>query len=479
MKIAFCTTCKNRTPHLQIMLPQNLQDNPHSKFIIVNYNTEDNLLDYLRVNHSTAINSGQLVLYSHLDAPRFKMAHAKNMAHRCAMLEGADILVNLDADNITGPGFEDWITAQFSERDDIFLWANMIKGEMIRGISGRIVVTSNAFLKAGGYDEEKFDGWGSDDKDFHVRLNDLGYTGEQIPPRYLLAIPHNDKVRFREYPEAAQNQDESDIIAGRNWARVAFATTAAGVEWHTVTKAVVNNGKIGCGRVFRNFDLSTPILIKPRPTRVFGIGLHKTGTTSLHEAMGLLGYDSWHWSSAHAAKAIWREMNTTGRSPTLERYHALCDLPIPLLFTKLDAAYPGSKFILTLRDENEWLRSVEKHWNPETNKWRMQWETDPFTNTIHKVIYGQTEFDAALFLARYRRHNTYVLEYFQDRLDDLLVLHNGAGWPALCEFLDLPIPDRSYPHENSASEPGYPYRHRRRMRHKRRARRGAPAESRR
>jgi hypothetical protein len=37
---------------------------------------------------------------------------------------------------------------------------------------------------------------------------------------------------------------------------------------------------------------------------------------------------------------------------------------MPEVFKQLDKAYPGSKFILTMRPEAAWLRSVERHWDP-------------------------------------------------------------------------------------------------------------------
>lgn len=49
----------------------------------------------------------------------------------------------------------------------------------------------------------------------------------------------------------------------------------------------------------------------------------------------------------------------------LERHYALCDPPIPILYEKLDQAYPGSKFILTVRNEDKWLTSVRNHWSRE------------------------------------------------------------------------------------------------------------------
>ena len=101
------------------------------------------------------------------------MAHAKNMAHRLGILEGADVLVNLDADNFTGQDFAGYIGEQMQNPQQ-FMWARKDPGDgRPRGISGRIIVTRAAFLAAGGYDE-KYTTWSPDDKDFHARLERMG-----------------------------------------------------------------------------------------------------------------------------------------------------------------------------------------------------------------------------------------------------------------------------------------------------------------
>jgi hypothetical protein len=328
--------------------------------------------------------------------------------------------------------FAEWIARQFEGGDRIFLWSNMIRGVMPRGISGRIAVTRQAFLNAGGY-SEKYDTWGPDDKDFNARLRRLGYGGREIEPMFLMeGVRHNDRLRFREYPEVKHSACEETFTIDAD-------TTIA------------NFGKFGEGIVYRNFDLFNglfePIQLYPLPTRIFGIGMHKTATTSLHTALTRLGLDSAHWKNAHWAKAIYNEMTTVGRSATLEKNYALCDLPIPLLFRKLDRAYPGSKFILTVRDEAKWLQAVRDHWSYDYNIYRKSWDTDPFTHRLHTLLYGQRGFDAELFLARYRRHNAEVLEYFRDRQDDLTVMNvdAGDGWPSLCKLLRQQIPAEPYP----------------------------------
>jgi hypothetical protein len=421
---------------LKTTLPLNLDNNRDALFVVLNYGSQDELMSYLETEYERELSDGRLVCYSHFDNARFRMAHAKNMAHRLGVLEGANLLVNVDADNLTGVGFDDFVQKQFEQQgENVFLWARMIKGEMVRGVSGRIAISRKCFVKSGGYDETKFDTWGSDDKDLNLRLRKLGYEGIEIDPVYLDGVSHNDKIRFKEYPQIAQIVVDESII----------------VDKSTAAHGVVNSGVFGCGVVYKNFDFEEPILLKPVPTRIFGIGMHKTATTSLHTALRLLGYESWHWSSAHVAKSIWREMHESGRSETLERHYALCDLPIPLLYKELDAVYPGSKFILTIRNERRWLEATMRHFSSAFNKWRAGWDNDPFTHRIHKILYGRTEFDPDIFLERYKRHNADVLDYFKYRPRDLLIMNvdNGDGWDKLCPFLKCEVPvDVIYPTEN-------------------------------
>lgn len=428
MKIVFCTTCKGRTSHLARTLPQNLRDNPDATFVVLDYNDQHDLAGYINHNHTADIESGRLVVYHYREPGPFQMAHAKNMVHRLGILEGGDVLVNQDADNFTGSGFSAYIREHFEKAHNSFLWARMVKEgaqRLPRGISGRIVVSKDAFILAGGYDE-KYNVHSPDDKDFNARLQRLGFNRKEIDRQFLNVILHTDRLRFREYPHAAGQFTEDFYIDQEN--------------------TVVNAGNFGCGLVWRNYQ-SDPVRLLPVPTRIFGIGMHKTATTSLHTALKRLGIKSGHWVTAHWAKAIWREMNTFGRSPTMEQYYAVNDLPITMLFRQLDAGYPGAKFILTLRDEKAWLASVRKHWSEEHNEHRVRWDEDPFSHRVHKLLYGRADFDPDIMLARYRLHTVEVMEHFKDRPDDLLVMHMDRkhGWGELCRFLNLPIPDEPYP----------------------------------
>ena len=430
--VVFCTTCKGRAQHLEKTLPANIENNLNAKFIILDYNSNDQLIPFLKSFHKSYYNSGRLVVYSFPQAGKFKMAHAKNMAHRCGILEGADILVNLDADNFTGPNFDSYIHAKFNIEKKVFLWSKMIPGVLPRGIHGRIAVSRDQFLNSGGYDE-KYESWGPDDKDFNTRLRRLGYTGREIDPLFLMqGVAHNDKIRFKEYPEAR-------VVGKEDVAEIHPSNTIA------------NFGKVGLGVVYKNFDLSNqifdPIPLTPLPTRIFGIGIHKTATTSLHTALTILGIDSAHWKNAHWAKAVYEEMINFGKSVTLEKSYAVCDLPITLLYKELDKAYPGSKFILTTRHEMKWLKSVRDHWDYNYNRFRASWDHDPFSHRLHVLLYGRKNFDSRVFLERFRKHNNDVKNYFKNRPEDLLTFNvdEGDGWEKICNFLKVPIPSVPYP----------------------------------
>lgn len=425
MKVVFVTTCKNRASHLAQTLPRNLADNPRSTFVVLAYNDEtDELLDVVWPYRDDP----RVRIYQYLDDARtFRMAHAKNVAHRLGMLENPDVIVNLDADNYLHVGYEAFVEDMFTHRKNLFLWAGIVKGQgrKLRGVSGRIAVTPSAFLKAGGYDE-RFSTWAHDDKDFNQRLQFLGYEPVETPRLLLESIPHGDGMRFREYPHACREGYDDPIMP----------------PCETV---VVNFGNFGCGEVLR-IDGET-IKLEPLPTRIFGIGLHKTATTSLHKALKILGYDAAHWTSGAWAREIWDEMKTRGRSQLLESVYAVTDLPIPLLYKELDKAYPGSKFILTVRDEEDWLRSVERHFSYE-NPYRHEWDVYPFSNRIHKALYGTTRPTREQFLATYRRHNAEVIEHFKGRYDLLIInLSSPYSWRDICQFLDRPNPGIAFPRE--------------------------------
>ncbi len=180
--------------------------------------------------------------------------------------------------------------------------------------------------------------------------------------------------------------------------------------------------------------------------KIFGIGFHKTGTTSLGRALRALGYRvhkgfSFNMQGKHVVipEPITLEKLRAVALPMVRYYSAFEDNPWPLLFKDLDAAYPGSRFILTDRDPERWYRSASRfHDGPHS--------------PMLDFIYGQKNFEIsenrAAALSRFNAHNEGVRTYFKDRPDDLLCwdLESEPSWERLCSFLDLPVPRRAFPH---------------------------------
>jgi sulfotransferase family protein len=173
--------------------------------------------------------------------------------------------------------------------------------------------------------------------------------------------------------------------------------------------------------------------------KVFGIGFHKTGTKSLGEALRTLGYRVTGPNGTGDPKISQNVYAIVDR--LAPRYDAFQDNPWPVVFKYADEKYPGSKFILTLRPEDEWLQSVVRHFGTDRT---------PMREWIYG--YGAPRGNEGVYVERYQRHNREVLEYFQKRPNDLLVLNltRGEGWPELCRFLDLTEPQCPFPHANDA-----------------------------
>ncbi len=175
-------------------------------------------------------------------------------------------------------------------------------------------------------------------------------------------------------------------------------------------------------------------------TKVFCIGFHKTGTNSIGEALAILGYRV--CGVRHDLIPAVKASDDLKLMEVIDTYEAFKDNPWPILFKKLDVLYPGSKFILTLRDETSWIHSVVNHFG-----------TTP--SDMISLIYGMPfpKENESLFIQRLRSHNDEVVQHFADRPQDLLTLHldEPKPWEKICEFLEAPIPDVTFPHVNKGA----------------------------
>src|SRR5206468_7692898 len=73
----------------------------------------------------------------------------------------------------------------------------------------------------------------------------------------------------------------------------------------------------------------------------------------------------------------------------------------------------------------------------------------PMREWIYGV--GHPKGNEEVYIERYERHNREVIEYFNDRGNDLLILNitGGEGWEKLCPFLGKPVPRVRFPCVNT------------------------------
>jgi hypothetical protein len=173
--------------------------------------------------------------------------------------------------------------------------------------------------------------------------------------------------------------------------------------------------------------------------KVFCIGFHKTGTTSLRVALELLGYRVTGPNGVQDPD-IGKNVHELAYS-LVGQYDAFQDNPWPIIYKELDKKYPGSKFILLLRDSESWVKSQVRHFGTS--------ET-PMRKWIYGV--GCPKGYEETYARRFEAHNRKVLEYFIDRPDDLLImdLAKGDDWKQLCPYLRKSTPNCPFPHANKA-----------------------------
>ena len=176
--------------------------------------------------------------------------------------------------------------------------------------------------------------------------------------------------------------------------------------------------------------------------KIFGIGLSKTGTTSLANALQILGYET--RDNIGVVKYAAGDLSSIDLN-VVDAHDAVTDTPVPSFYRELDAAYPGSKFILTVRDTKGWLLSCRKQFTQPHAERQNEAHRRLFSD-----LYGTDVFEEEGFASGYRRFVDGVRDYFQERPQDLLVLDvsGGEGWEKLCAFLNRPVPDIPFPKAN-------------------------------
>lgn len=178
--------------------------------------------------------------------------------------------------------------------------------------------------------------------------------------------------------------------------------------------------------------------------KVVGIGLNKTGTTTLGVCLRQWGFRHASWN--RQAFDLWMHSRHRELLDWVADYDSFEDYPWLLLYAEIDQRFPGSKFILTRRESAErWYKSICAH-----SKW-----TGP--HDVNRLVYGHAlpyghEADHVDF---YQRYIDTVRAYFDTRPGDLLEVcwEEGDGWNELAGFLGREAPNQPFPHANKTPTP--------------------------
>lgn len=177
---------------------------------------------------------------------------------------------------------------------------------------------------------------------------------------------------------------------------------------------------------------------------IIGLGLSRTGTTSLCKALELMGMHALHGG----AGLDWFQSELPPLPPGTD---ALIESPLARWFRAADAAYPDARFILTTRAKDRWLASV---------KWWLHRSPTPKPGSrwfhLRLLMLECVRFNEAVLSHTYDEHYESVLRYFDGR-DDLLVIDiagtPGAElWQSLSRLTGRSVPDATFPHLNRSTK---------------------------
>jgi hypothetical protein len=205
------------------------------------------------------------------------------------------------------------------------------------------------------------------------------------------------------------------------------------------------------------------VRFKSKQKKIFVIGHNKTATTSVGAAIASLGFKLGNQPEAELFIEDWARRDFRNIVKYCKTADAFQDIPFSLDYTYqvMDYVFPGSKFVLTVRRSSlEWYESLTQAHTMLIGKNRLPTADDlkahPYRKTgwlwrALELIYGMEEnsvYDKTICIRHYEAHNNMVIDYFQHRQEDLLILNaaDSDAMKSLCNFLGVEVKNHTMPH---------------------------------
>lgn len=220
------------------------------------------------------------------------------------------------------------------------------------------------------------------------------------------------------------------------------------------------------------------------PMQVLCFGLPRTGSSSLREALRLLGYhDVYHGASAWSENPrdceLWlealrakychqgREYGREDFDRLLGHCQAAMDQPATLFAKELLDFYPDAKVVMTMRDYESWTRS-----NTDTIMRQNPYYSDDAIALFAKLVRSPDRFvfpcirlvSRILYRGDFNAHSRAIYDEHHAFIrsivpaDRLLEYRVKEGWEPLCRFLGREAPDAAFPHVNDTESMNAGYR---------------------
>ena len=196
--------------------------------------------------------------------------------------------------------------------------------------------------------------------------------------------------------------------------------------------------------------------------QLIGAGWSRTGTSSLKEALAVLGLRTFEIEEVFQDLGLAALFTEALDDPGFDwerifaGYDAAADQPAHVFWRELAYFYPDAKVLLTVRNSSDWYDSYRATiWGPTVGPTIDKGMPDERWNEmVRRVLvdraYRGEPTDRESVIATFEQHNADVQAAFGP--DRLLVYEVAQGWEPLCGFVGLPVPDAPFPHLNRRDE---------------------------
>lgn len=197
---------------------------------------------------------------------------------------------------------------------------------------------------------------------------------------------------------------------------------------------------------------------------IVGAGFGRTGTHSIKLALEQLGfgpcYHMYEIRKDPGKLLHWQEA-AKGQMPdwadVFSGYRSQMDWPGSAYWRELVAAFPEAKVILSIRDPEDWYRSIRSTILLSVTE-GLHLDADPVSkaasqmifDTVHRNLFQGKLDDKDSAIARFQKHIDDVRTEIP--ADRLLLYDVASGWGPICKFLDIEVPSSPFPKTNTVDE---------------------------